>query len=195
MDVPSRVVPVSRDTAFTVIETDRLLLRRFELRDIAAFHAYRADDGVARFQSWQGYTFEQAERFVEELRREDPGVPGAPFQFAVARLHDDALVGDCMLALDPGDPPTGEIGYTVAPAHQGRGYACEAATALLDYAFDRFDLAAARSVTDARNAASIAVARRFGMRLRSTAHTRFKGEPCAEQTYEVTSEAWRARRP
>ncbi|CAN5771322.1 GNAT family protein [soil metagenome] len=183
---------MSRDASFTVIETDRLRLRRFELRDIAAFHAYRADDGVARYQSWQDYTLEQAERFVEELRREHPGVPGAPFQFAVARLGDDALVCDCMLAMDPGDPPTGEIGYTVAPAHQGRGYACEAAGALLAYAFDRFDMAAVRSVTDGRNAPSIAVARRLGMRLRNTAHTRFKGGPCEEQTYEVTREAWQA---
>ena len=35
----------------------------------------------------------------------NPGVPGEPFQFAVAGAHDDVLVGDCMLALDAGDPP------------------------------------------------------------------------------------------
>ena len=88
-----------RDRSFTSIETARLRLRRFAPRDVGAFHAYRADDSVARFQSWQDYTVEQAEAFVGEMEGADPGVPGEPFQFAVARLRDDALVGDCMLAL------------------------------------------------------------------------------------------------
>lgn len=175
-----------RDRSFDTIETARLRLRRFETRDVGAFHAYRADDDVARFQSWRDYTVEQAEAFVEEMRKADPGVPGEPFQFAVARLDDDALVGDCMLALDAAVTPVAEIGYTIAPAHQGSGYSVEAATAVLAYAFDRQDVAAVRTVTDTRNAPSIAVAERLGMRLAATVRTTFKGEPCDEHTYEIT---------
>lgn len=121
-----------RDTGFIAIETERLRLRRFAPADVRAFHAYRVDPDVARFQSWQDYTIEQARGFVEEISRLDPGVPGEPFQVAVARRHDDVLVGDCMLALDASDPPNAEIGYTLAPAHQGLGYATEAASAVLD---------------------------------------------------------------
>src|SRR5829696_4806417 len=134
-----------RDTAFTTIETHRLLLRRFAPGDVAAFHAYRADDEVARFQSWQHYTLEQAERFVQEMTRQDPGVPGDAFQFAVVRRAGDVLVGDCMLALDAGDPANAEIGYTLSPAHRGRGYAIEAAQAVLGYAFDRQEVALVRA--------------------------------------------------
>ncbi len=108
-----------RDRSFTSIETARLRLRRFAPRDVAAFYAYRVDDDIARFQSWQDYTVEQAEAFVGEMEGADPGVPGEPFQFAVARLRDDALVGDCMLALDAGDPAIAEIGYTVGPRASG----------------------------------------------------------------------------
>ena len=183
-----------RDAAFTSIETERLRLRRFSPGDVAAFHAYRADDDVARFQSWRGYTVEQAARFVREVGRADPGVPGEPFQVAIARLADDALVGDCMLAIDPGDPPNAEIGYTLAPGHQGRGYTTEAVAALLGYAFDELGVAAVRAVTDARNAPSIAVAERLGMRLVATVRTTFKDEPCEEKTYELTRGAWKARR-
>lgn len=184
-----------RDAAFTSIGSERLRLRRFSPRDVAPFHAYRADDDVARFQSWNGYTLEQAARFVHEMSDADPGVPGEPFQFAIARLGNDALVGDCMLALDPGDPPNAEIGYTVAPGHQGRGYASEAIAALLDYAFGELGVATVRAVTDARNEASIAVAERLGMRLAGTVRTTFMDEPCDEHTYELTREAWNARRP
>ncbi len=181
---------MSRDAAFTTIETQRLRLRRFEPRDAGAFHAYRADESVARYQSWQDYTLEQAERFVEGMERDEPGVPGAPFQFAVVRHDDDVLVGDCMLVIDAGDPATAEIGYTMSPAHQGRGYATEAARALLAYTFDRYEIVAVRAVTDARNVPSIAVAQHLGMHLANTVQTRFKGEACDEQTYEVSRETW-----
>ena len=179
-----------RDRDFSTIEIERLRLRRFAPGDVAVFHAYRTDDDVARFQSWQHYTIEQAERFVREMTGHDPGVPGDPFQFAVARRTDDVLVGDCMLALDAGDPANAEIGYTVSPVHQGNGYAGEAARALLGYAFRRHEVAVVRAVTDTRNAPSIAVAERLGMRLVGTVRTTFKGEPCDEHTYEITRAVW-----
>ena len=183
-------VPGMRDRDFSTIEIERLRLRRFAPGDVAVFHAYRTDDDVARFQSWQHYTIEQAERFVREMTGHDPGVPGDPFQFAVARRTDDVLVGDCMLALDAGDPANAEIGYTVSPVHQGNGYAGEAARALLGYAFRRHEVAVVRAVTDTRNAPSIAVAERLGMRLVGTVRTTFKGEPCDEHTYEITRAVW-----
>jgi len=182
-----------RDTAFTTIETERLQLRRFAPGDVAAFHAYRADDDVARFQSWQHYTVEQAERFVREMAHHDPGVPGDAFQFAVVRRADEVLVGDCMFVLDAGDPANAEIGYTLSPAHRGRGYAVEAARAVLGYAFDRHEVALVRAVTDTRNAPSVAVAERLGMRLVGTVRTSFKGEPCDEHTYEITRAVWESQ--
>jgi RimJ/RimL family protein N-acetyltransferase len=182
-----------RDTTFTSLETEHLRLRRFAPGDVAAFHTYRADTEVARFQSWRDYTFEQAERFVAEMSRGNPGVPGEPFQFAVARSYDDALVGDCMLAVGGSHPPGAEIGFTVAPRHQGKGYATEAVRALIAYAFDRYDVAMVRAVTDSRNGASIAVADRLGMRRIATVRTTFKGEPCEEHTYEITREERKAR--
>lgn len=184
---------MTRDPTFATIETERLRLRRFRDGDVEAFQAYRSDPEVARFQSWQDHTLEQAERFVAEMAAADPGVPGQPFQFAVARLTDDALVGDCMLAIGAGVRPSAEIGYTVAPASHGRGVATEAARALVGYAFDRQGVRAVRAVTAIRNTASIRVAERLGMRLVGTVHTAFKGEACDEHTYELTRAAWQAR--
>lgn len=184
---------MGRDRAFTAIVTERLRLRRFEAADVAVFFAYRADPGVVRFQSWGDYTLQEAQRFVLEMAGEDPGEPGESFQFAIARLADNRLVGDCMLALGTEEAPTAEIGYTLAPEHQGFGYATEALTALIAYAFDRHNVAAARAVADGRNAPSIRVADRLGMRLVATAQTTFKGERCDEQTYELTRGDWEAR--
>jgi RimJ/RimL family protein N-acetyltransferase len=60
--------------------------------------------------------------------------------------------------------------------------------------FSPGDVAAVRAVTDARNAPSIAVAERLGMRVVATVRTTFKAEPCEEKTYELTRGAWKARR-
>ncbi len=184
---------MTRDADFTSIETERLRMRRFSPGDVDAFHAYRADPDVARYQSWSDFTREQAERFVEEMARAHPGIPGEPFQFAVALIPDDALVGDCMLAIGAGDPPNAEIGYTIAPSHQGKGYATEAVTGLLGYAFGIHGVETVMAVTDTRNAASIAVAERVGMHSVAIVHTTFKDEPCEEATYEITRERWESR--
>ena len=49
------------------IQTDRLLLRRFRNADLDAFVAYRSEESVARFQSWdQSYSTADAERFLAE---------------------------------------------------------------------------------------------------------------------------------
>ena len=55
--------------------------------------------------------------------------------------------------------------WAIAPAHQRRGYATEAARALLDHAFGELRLARVVATTSHDNAASIGVMRRLGMRI------------------------------
>jgi RimJ/RimL family protein N-acetyltransferase len=174
-----------RDPDFASIETERLRLRRFRPDDVGTFAAYRGDREVARYQSWQDFTREDAVAFIEALARADPGVPGEWFQFAITDRGSGALIGDCALVLDTGDPPTAEIGYTLDPGQHGRGFATEAVRALIDYAFARLGASAVRAITDTRNQPSIAVAERLGMRRIATMHTRFKGEACEEDTFEL----------
>lgn len=72
-----------------------------------------------------------------------------------------------------GDPPPGpgcntaEFGlfYAIAPAHQRRGYATEAAQALVDYALHDLNLKRVVATTDYDNVASIGVMRKLGMRI------------------------------
>jgi RimJ/RimL family protein N-acetyltransferase len=190
--VPPTSLPM-RDRSFSTIETERLVLRRFVVGDVAAFAAYRAEPDIERYQSWEGFTLEDAERFIASLASEDPGVPGEWFQFALARRGDDRLLGDCAIALDAGDPPSAEIGYTLSPNAQGQGYATEAVGGLLGYAFERLNVATVHAVTDTRNVPSMSVAERLGMRRVATISTTFKGEACDEHTYEMTRDAWRNR--
>ncbi len=49
------------------------------------------------------------------------------------------LVGDCALAPQTHEVWTVETGFTIAPEHQGRGYAREALSLLLRYLFGQLD--------------------------------------------------------
>jgi ribosomal-protein-alanine N-acetyltransferase len=62
---------------------------------------------------------------------------------------------------------TSEIGlfWALFPEHQGRGYATEAAAALISYAFDELRLRRIVATTEHDNTRSIGVMRRLGMRL------------------------------
>src|SRR5262249_32940887 len=150
------------DATFDRLTSGRLVLRRVCAHDIPALVRYRADPEVARFQSWENFSAEDGERFYDWVRTQHPDIPGEWFQVAVALRDGDVLIGDCGLhaLADPADEV--EIGFTLAPEHQGRGYASEAVACLLDYVFGRLGKSGATAITDVRNARSIAVLERLG---------------------------------
>jgi RimJ/RimL family protein N-acetyltransferase len=79
--------------------------------------------------------------------------------------RESALVGNGGFTGDPDDAGVVEIGYEIAPEHQNRGYATEAARAMIDYAFAHADarVAAVVAHTLAETNASNAVLRKAGM--------------------------------
>ena len=56
--------------------------------------------------------------------------------FALVHQATNIVVGMCGFKGPPGADETVEIAYGVAPEHQGKGYATEAAEALVTYAFN-----------------------------------------------------------
>ena len=96
-----------------------------------------------------------------------------------------------------GDPRQCEIGFTIAPGHQGRGYATEAARLLVGYLFGRRAKHRITASCDARNAASAAVLERLGMRreghLRESSWA--KGEWTDDLLYGLLRHEWQRGRP
>lgn len=148
---------------FTEILTRRLRIRRFRPDDLPAIYAYRNDPEVARFQGWTARTEEELREFVAYMAAASPGEPGS-FQFAVARREDDALIGDVYMRIHEHDPRQAEIGYSLARAWQGQGYASEAVTAVLGYAFENLGLHRVFALVECENTPSVALLERVGMR-------------------------------
>jgi RimJ/RimL family protein N-acetyltransferase len=91
------------------------------------------------------------------------------------RADGGELIGDLMLRWLSAEHSSGEIGYVFSPAHGGRGYAAEAAHAVLHLAFDDLGLHRVVARVDARNTASARLVTRVGMRRGALAHLSF---PC-----------------
>src|ERR1700736_3478605 len=127
-------------TNFTTIETPRLYLRRFRESDLPAFIAYRNDPLVAKYQSWEGISESEADAFLQEQKQVQPGMPGQGMQIAIEYKETGALVGDCYFRIHEHDGQQAEIGYTLSRAHQRQGFATEAVSGLLTYAFVRLHL-------------------------------------------------------
>lgn len=178
---------------FTSIESPRLILRRFADADLEPFLAYLNDPEVARYQSWESYTEEQARDVIEQQKNRSPGRPGQWFTFALELKETGTLVGH--VALRMLDDKQAEMGFTMARAFHGQGLACEAATRVLDYAFTEMNLHRVAAITDCENEKSAALLERLGMRREGhfIQNIWFKGKWGSEYSYAVLRDEWLKR--
>ena len=175
------------------LETARLRLRPFTAADVDAVHAYHCLDEVARYQYWGPRSRDEVA--AEVAKWTEPDVPpDAPdsIVFAVTLKDSGVLIGDTVLLFRDRDARQGEIGFSFNPAHGGRGYATEAANAVLDLGFDRFNLHRIFGRCDARNRASWRLMERLGMRREAhfREHAIFKGGWDEEFYYAMLSREW-----
>lgn len=146
------------------LETERLVLRPLEEADREPLAALNADREVMR---WFPSTLSRAESDTQFDRlRERAAARGICFQVVEVKggPRFAGFVGLSHVDFAPFEPPTVEIGWRLARAVWGRGYATEAARAWLAYGFEKMELDEIVSFTVPRNARSRAVMERLGMR-------------------------------
>ncbi|WP_375503507.1 GNAT family N-acetyltransferase [uncultured Jatrophihabitans sp.] len=88
---------------------------------------------------------------------------GDAVYLAVEQRADEVVVGEVLLILRSVQHRGAEFGAVFHPAHQGHGFAAEAGVALLTEGFDQ-GLHRIYARCDSRNAPSIALMERLGMR-------------------------------
>lgn len=156
---PSIPLPQSNDP---VIETERLLLRRWREADIEPNTAMLADPASGRFITSDGKPVTDA--FL--------GWRNAAIMAGHWTLHgfgmfvvEEKQTGSFVGRVGPWSPPGWpgfEIGWGIASGFRGKGYAVEAATASIDWVFARFEINRIIHCIDRENVASQGVARRLG---------------------------------
>lgn len=153
--------------SFPTLRTTRLMLRRFAEADTDAIFEVLSNPRVVRYWDAPAWSKRaQAERFIancDRMEREQSGV-----RLAIVRGDDGVFIGQCcLLKLNP-TYRSATLGYSLADAAWGHGFATEAAGALLHWAFDALDVNRVQAETDTRNLASIRVLEKLGFVLEGT---------------------------
>lgn len=147
---------------------ERVVLRRWRPADASDLHAIMRDRSMYEFltQLPDPYTLEAAREYVT-TRGHEGRDSGTGIGCAVVEAATDRLVGSIALRLNSA-PGGSEIGYWIAPAARGNGYAAEATRLLADWAFAH-DLPRVWVMCDVRNLGSVRTALAGGFRFEGVA--------------------------
>jgi RimJ/RimL family protein N-acetyltransferase len=143
------------------LHTARLRLRPFADADADDLFAMHSSAYVLRY--WDAPPWRdpaRAERFIAACHQMAEDGSGA--RLAIDRLSDKTFLGWCSVSRWNPEYRSAALGYCLADAAWGHGYATEAAHALLQWAFDALDLNRVQAETDTRNAASARVLEKLG---------------------------------
>lgn len=174
------------------IYTERLVIRPFDKGDGPGLYRYLSDPQVVFYEPYEAFTPEEAAAEAER-RAENPAF------YAVA-LNDGRLIGNLYLGLE--EYNACELGYVFNRDYWGRGYAFEAASAILGYAFNVQKAHRVFAMCNPDNENSWRLLERLGMRREGCLikNVYFKkdgnGEPVWQDTfiYAVLENEWRDRR-
>lgn len=143
-----------------MLETGRLILRKFEERDIGKVFAMRSDADIMRFIR-EPQNRDEAMNWLKLVssRWKDEKIGFC----AVVEKATGQVIGWCGLwrLKETGET---EVGYAIARAYWGRGLAAEAARAFLEYGFAELNLEKIVAVARPENAASRRVMEKLGMK-------------------------------
>lgn len=158
------------------LRTARLLLRPWQPDDAEAALAIYSEARVMRYLGSAGATggsppIADLQTMRERMQRwfDAPAdaISGLPGRLAIVEKETQLPVGTVILSrLTDGEgkpTPDVEVGWHLRPDRWGRGYATEAARAMLAYAFEILRLPEVYAVVYKENAPSIRVCERLGM--------------------------------
>jgi RimJ/RimL family protein N-acetyltransferase len=139
----------------------RVLLRPFRVEDVPAVLVYASDPEVTRHLEWDAYDdAATAEAFIRSTH-----AGGATwYARAIVLRASGAVIGGADLRVVSPRDRRAELGYGLASAYWGQGYATEAAGLLLAFGFQRLGLMRVEALCAVDNERSARTLERLGMR-------------------------------
>lgn len=177
-----------------LLETERLIIRNLNPKDVDDFYFYRSNPEVTRYQSFDVMTREQAEKFIESQKDRTFGKPGEWVQYAIENKETEKLIGDCAIKLDQYDQRIAEIGITLSHTEQKKGFAKETMNAVLQFLFSLQDFHRVVEIVDAENESSVKLLENCGFTKEGhfIENIFFKGRWGSEFQYAMLRKDWEA---
>lgn len=139
------------------IKSERLLIREFQVNDWEAVHEYTSDSLVMKYIPEGVFSEKDAKDFVNKNVGENAQ------NYPVILTEEDKLIGHIVFHKYFGEH-TYEIGWVFNPKYYNKGYASEAAKAVLKYGFEELKLHRIIATCQPQNPPSYRVMEKIGMR-------------------------------
>lgn len=169
-----------------MLQSERLIFKEIEESDFQTIARIMRDEGVQKV--WEHYFTDEDVLSWIERRRNGYKNNGIDYLLAIDKQTHEAVGQIGLLKEIIEGKEVWGIGYILLSEHCGKGYATEGAKAMADYAFHVLNIP--RLVCDIRpmNHASIAVARRIGMKETGSFVKIYKGMEMPHLIFELEKE-------
>ncbi|KIV52647.1 GNAT family acetyltransferase [Aneurinibacillus migulanus] len=151
----------------TELYTERLHLRKMKVSDSSSLFKIWSDPDVTRFMNVDCFTDEnQAKdmiKLLDELAQDSKAI-----RFSIIELESNEIIGSCGYNSLDFENEKAEIGYDLAKAFWGKGYASEAIYSLLDYAFSSLKLNRLEAKVEPENVNSIKILQKLNFTFEGT---------------------------
>ena len=176
-----------------MLKTARLTLREFDEEDWRAVLAYQSHPQHLRYYDWTERTEADVRAFVQMFVGWQNETPRTRFQLAMVLNSTQELIGNCGIRINNPEWREANIGYELDNRYWSRGYATEAAGAILKFGFDQLGMHRIWAWCVADNAGSARVLEKIGMRLEGRKREKelIKGQWHDRLIYAMLDHEWR----
>ena len=151
----------------TELHTERLHLRKMKVSDSPSLFKIWSDSEVTKFMNIDSFTDEnQAKDMIKLL--DEFSLANKAIRFSIIKMESNEIIGSCGFNSLDFENEKAEIGYDIARAFWGRGYASEAISALLDYAFSTLKLNRIEAKVEPENVNSVKVLQKLNFMFEGT---------------------------
>lgn len=166
-----------------ILETDRLILRRFTIDDTkAVYNNWTSDSEVSKYMRWHHHnSIEETESKINDWinRYKHNNF----YQWAITLKGSDEPIGAIGLFVVNESDMCGDFGYSISRKCWGMGVASEALKAVFKFAFETIRFNRIESYHSVNNPASGKVMFKAGMKLEGLARQKYKSNVGFEDSF------------
>ncbi|WP_249435634.1 GNAT family protein [Paenibacillus sp. Marseille-Q4541] len=177
---------------FTTMETERLIIREFEAGDWMDVHRYASDVRVTKYTLWGPNEEEDSKAFIQFCMEDQQKINRDEYSLAVENKYTGEFLGGVNIIFMGSNA---EIGYCFHPDYWGKGYASEAASAMLKFGFEQPEVHRIYATCRPGNVGSSKVMKRIGMTQEGVLreHVFYNGEYHSSLLFSVLKQEYQTR--
>lgn len=147
----------------TIIETPRIILRRFKIEDYQAVYEFNSNEEVQKYTGDELVASpERAKELIKSISLKDYELYGYGRWAVIYKEDDNRVIGFAGLKYLPEIQET-DIGYRILPEYWGRGITSEVSKEIIKYGFEVLKLNRIIGIAMPENEASWKILEKIGL--------------------------------